>query len=221
MPGETQLAKLFTGLHQRWFYITGLVVLSLIRKWLLSKPPERLTHSSPRDRRTPSRTSDRRSAALPSAYAQVSRQARGRIKWRPHQRTGNHDKPEAESEPVVAATEAEMGKWNFEGRRRWDWMHDGMKPNGWVEFGTDGVLRTSLCNGGRGQWELRTNNEMVITFGTCQHIVSLLPQESMFEVQERVMNNGKPSRGRQGDRATRGRLDLSVSIDNAAMVTPS
>jgi len=220
MPGETQLAKPFAGLRQGWFYIIGLVALSLVRKWLLSKSSERPSHSSSRDRRTPARPSDRRSAAPPSAYQPGSRPAsrpaqsggEGRER-RPPPRTGNHDKPEAESEPVRAATEGEMGpKWNFEGRRRWQWLHDGMKPNGWVEFGIEGVLRTSLCNGGRGQWELRPNGEMKITFGKCHHLVFLLPQVEgqppMFEMRERVMKDGSPLRGRPSVRATRGRLEM-------------
>ena len=220
MPGETQLAKLFTGLRQGWFYIIGLVALSLVRKWLLSKSPERLPHSTSRDRQTPARPSDRRRVARPSAYQPGSRPASRpalsggeSCERRQHPRTGNHDKPEAESELVRAATEHEMGaKWNFEGRRRWQWMHDGMKPNGWIEFGIDGVLRTSLCNGSRGQWKLQTNDEMAITFGKCQHLVFLLPQvlgqPPMFEMRERVMKDGTPLRGRQSGRATRGCLEM-------------
>lgn len=64
--------------------------------------------------------------------------------------------------------------WHFEGRRRLVWMHDRVKPNGYIEFGAEGVLRTSLCPGGRGTWELRATGEMVLTFGKCYHLVFLL-----------------------------------------------
>ena len=103
-------------------------------------------------------------------------------------------------------------KWNFDGRRRWQWLHDGMKPNGWVEFGIEGILRTSLCTGGRGKWELRPNGEMVITFGKCHHIVFLLSQAEdqppMFEMQERAMKDGSSLRGQPSASPTRGRLEM-------------
>ena len=104
-------------------------------------------------------------------------------------------------------------KWNFEGRRRWQWMHDGMKPNGWIEFHRHGVLRTSLYKKHPGQWKLQTNDvEMAITFGNYKHLVSLLPQvegqQPMFEVHKRVMKDGTPASGRQNGRATRGCLDM-------------
>ena len=221
MPEETQLAKLFTRPRQIWFYIIGLVALSLVRKWLLSKSPERPPHFSSRDRRTPAKASNRRqNAAYQSNSRPASRPAQsggeGR-KWRPHARTGNHNKPETESEPVGAATECEMGpQWNFDGHRRWKWMHDGTTPNGWIEFGIEGVLRTSLSNDGRGQWKLQTSPlgivEMVISFGTCHHHVSLLPQVAgqspMFKVRKRVMKSGKPLRKGQSGTDTRGFLEI-------------
>ena len=228
MPGETQLAKPFAGLRQGWFYIIGLVALNLVRKLLLSKSSERLFHSSSRDRRTPARPSDRRSAALPSAYQPGSRPAippahsggEG-CKRRPPPRTGNHDKPEADSALVCAAIACEMGpKWNFEGRRRWNWLHDGMKKNGWVEFGNDGVLRTSLCNGGLGQWVLWPNGEMKITFGKCHHVVFLLPQVEgqppMFKMRERTMKDGSSLRGRPRGRVTRGCLEMEAQGEDAS-----
>ena len=95
-----------------------------------------------------------------------------------------------------------------------------MKPNGWVEFGADGVLRTSLCTGGRGHWERHSNDEMVLTFGKCHHICCLLHkakgQPQMFEVRERVlvlvltvllvMKDRPPVRKTKTN--TRGRLDM-------------
>ena len=221
MPGETQLAKLFTRPRQIWFYIIGLVALSLVRKWLLSKSPERPPHFSSRDRRTPAKASNhRQGAAYQSNSEPASRPAQsggeGR-KWRPHARTGNHNKPETESEPVRAATECEMGpQWNFDGHRHWKWMHDGMTPNGWIEFGIKGVLRTSLCNKGHGKWKLQTSPlgtvEMAISFGKCHHLVSLLPQVAgqppMFKMRKRIMKNGNPSHEGQSDTVTRGFLEI-------------
>ena len=221
MPGETQLAKLFTRPRQIWFYIIGLVALSLVRKWLLSKSPERPPHFSSRDRRTPAKASNhRQGAAYQSNSEPASRPAQSGgegCKWRPHARTGNHNKPETESEPVGAATECEMGpQWNFDGHRHWKWMHDGMTPNGWIEFGIKGVLRTSLCNKGHGKWKLQTSPlgtvEMAISFGKCHHLVSLLPQVAgqppMFKMRKRIMKNGNPSHEGQSDTVTRGFLEI-------------
>ena len=105
--------------------------------------------------------------------------------------------------------------WHFEGRRRLVWMHDRVKPNGYIEFGAEGVLRTSLCPGGRGTWELRATGEMVLTFGKCYHLVFLLDavqgQPPLFELQERVMKDGSPPRGRRTGPATRGGLDMQSS----------
>jgi hypothetical protein len=58
----------------------------------------------------------------------------------------------SESSPCLFASNAEMGPhWHFDGCRQWSWLHDGVKTNGWVEFGAEGVLRTSLYTG-RGSW---------------------------------------------------------------------
>ena len=34
--------------------------------------------------------------------------------------------------------------WDFGDVRRWEWMHDGYEVNGWIEFLSGGVLRTSF-----------------------------------------------------------------------------
>jgi len=213
MPAEQQLAKRFTFLRQGWFYFLGLVALSFVRRWLLSRSSERPPLSSSRDRRAPGRERDRRS---PQTQPPGGRSFRADSRERAPRRAGNshHNHTEAESAPVCGAAEVEMGpQWHFEGRRRWLWLHDGSKPNGWVEFGADGILRTSLCTGGRGSWERRSNGEMLITFGKCHHIVFLLDvddgQPPMFELRERVMKDGSPLRNkRMTGSPTRGRLEM-------------
>ena len=42
-------------------------------------------------------------------------------------------------EPSVDCT-----AWDFGGVRRWQWMHDGYEVNGWIEFLSGGILRTSF-----------------------------------------------------------------------------
>ena len=105
-----------------------------------------------------------------------------------------------------------MGLWHFGGRHRWVWMHDGKKANGWVEFGADGVARTSFTCGGRGKWDLRSDGKMLLTFGKCHHMLELLPETKgeppAFEVRERLMKDGSASRKRQGGSPTRGRLQM-------------
>ena len=126
----------------------------------------------------------------------------------------NEHRREAKSAPFCAASEAEMGPhWHFEGRRRWLWMHNGTEPTGWVEFGTEGILRTDFYAGVRGSWKRQTNEEMRITFGNCHHMVFLLPevqgQPPMFELRERVMKNGLPGRSKnRSGNITRGCLEL-------------
>ena len=210
MPGEQQLAKRFASLRQGWLYIIGLVALSMIRKWMLSRsvdrPPVRSSQGPPSQS-----GAERRN---PQAHSSCGRISGGDSRKRKPDVAGNsRPHPEVQSAPVAGACEAEMGPlWHFAGRRRWQWLHDGSKPNGWLEFGADAVLRTSLCTGGRGTWQRRNNNdEMVITFGKCHHIVFLLPevrdQPPMFEMRERVMKDGAPVLKR-GDSPTRGKLDM-------------
>ena len=187
---QQQLATRFSFLRQGSFYIVSVVVLSLIRKWLLSRGIER----------PPLR--GKRPAAL-----------RNHVPDRcPHAAHGAAKPPE--SVPVRGASEEEMGpQWHFDGCRRWRWLHDGIKTNGWVEFGAGGILTTSLCSDKRGTWELQGlqgEEEMVLTFGKCLHKVLLLPAAEgsprMFKVCERKMKDGSAPRETSNPQSTRGRL---------------
>ena len=213
---EGQLAKRFAGFRQGWFYILCTVALSLARKWLVSRASERPQFGASRDRRALARDQERRSQPYQPGgrqrgeVCQQRRSGTGAQEWI-LRRSGNRH-TEANFAPDSGASEAEMGLWHFGGRHRWVWMHDGKKPNGWVEFGTDGVARTSFICGGRGKWDLRSDGKMLLTFGKCQHMLELLPETQgeppAFEVRERLMKDGSASRKRQGGSPTRGRLQM-------------
>ena len=110
----------------------------------------------------------------------------------------------------IVASEAEIGPlWHFRGRRRWAWLHDGHRTNGWIEFGAGGVLRTSFGGDRQGSWELRDGGLLRATFGKCHHDLELLPgvdgRPPQFRLRERLMKDGS----RVGDRRvprTRGEL---------------
>lgn len=109
------------------------------------------------------------------------------------------------------ATEQEMGEtWHFSGQRKWDWMHDGERVNGWVEFGTGGALRHSFRLTGSSTWEHDRGGRgrLVLTFGRCHHICELLPGRSVptFAVLERVMKDGSEAKSKRGQKRTLGRL---------------
>ena len=94
---------------------------------------------------------------------------RNDLKWRPLLRL-----------PLASASE--MGeKWNFNGRRTWEWSDDGVKYNGWIQFCADGVLRTSLCPEGRGTWSFEeqssfiVRSKMTVTFGNVMYDLMLMP----------------------------------------------
>jgi len=105
---------------------------------------------------------------------------------------GNPNLPE-----LLPAEEHEMGEaWHFGGLRHWLWLHDGSRVNGWLEFGSNGILRTSLTRDERGSWKRGDDGEMVATFGKCHHVLELLPAEGnsppSFVVSRRAMRDGSP-----------------------------
>lgn len=122
--------------------------------------------------------------------------------------------PGGNSDWVGPALESELGAtWNFGGRRRWEWLHDGRIVNGWIELGRGGVLRTSFdrLNRSPGSWKIRPcpeADELIATFGRCHHTLRLVPDRPVpeFRVAERVVFSGKPF-DRRAPR-TVGRLDL-------------
>lgn len=108
------------------------------------------------------------------------------------------------------AEEHELGEaWHFGGLRHWLWLHDGSRVNGWLEFGHDGVLRTSLTRDERGSWKRGDDGEIVATFGKCHHVLELLPAAEdgppSFVVSQRTMRDGSPLKKKSV--RTLGRLD--------------
>ena len=50
-----------------------------------------------------------------------------------------NDFTQLSSQPVVDGS-----PWDFGVMKRWQWMHDGCTVNGWIEFLSGGILRTSF-----------------------------------------------------------------------------
>ena len=94
------------------------------------------------------------------------------------------------------ATKAELGpSWHFDGGRRWHWLHNGKEVNGWLEFGRDGVLRTSFGKAD-GTWKT-DGDEMIVSFGSCHHRLCLVEAVvPTFHVVSREMMNGAEVRRR-------------------------
>ena len=126
-----------------------------------------------------------------------------------HTRSGAFRTPrEDQLQPCQPAEEDELGPvWHQGGRRRWLWLHDGQKQNGWIELGHGGVLRSSF---GSGSWKLdpKIKTRLIVTFGRCHHVVELLPNVEVptFKVIERQMKDQSKTRERVPK--TRGRLDM-------------
>jgi hypothetical protein len=116
-----------------------------------------------------------------------------------HRNHGNGSACKRGHSPVLLhlACELQMGTWHFGGHRQWSWMHDGKHINGWIQFCAQGILRTNLCHGQRGTWELRADI-MIVAFGNCCHHLSLLPASlgglPGFKVTERVMQDGSAAK---------------------------
>ena len=89
--------------------------------------------------------------------------------------------------------------WDFGGVRRWEWMHDGNEVNGWIEFLSGGILRTSFekKDSDKQTWCYTSNGSIIATFGNCHHYLKLSDHgKPEFYVFERIMLNGLPARGR-------------------------
>ena len=88
--------------------------------------------------------------------------------------------------------------WDFGDVRRWEWMHDGYEVNGWIEFRSGGVLRTSFekKDGNKDVWCYTTNGNIIATFGNCHHYLKLSDEDKPeFYVFERILLNGDVARG--------------------------
>ena len=209
MPLE--LAKI-SALRPGWLMVMGLLALSVLRKWQRSKVVERPVRNSGSPSKGAGKGSSRASQGKGWQQASKPSSEKGNGKVGSSRSSAGVRHPEVTSPALPGASEAEMGpEWHCEGRRRWSWMHDGVKPNGWIEFCANGIVRTSLCTDGRGTWERLSNGDMLVTFGRCIHILALLPeaqgQPAMFELRERVMRDGSPL-SQKRIIPTKGRLGL-------------
>mmetsp|Transcript_2312 Transcript_2312/g.5840 ORF Transcript_2312/g.5840 Transcript_2312/m.5840 type:complete len:191 (+) Transcript_2312:42-614(+) len=178
-----RLGALGTLVRQTFSVVAAFVALSLLRRWLSKDARRQFDRTGRRER-------DNAGARHP------------------------RDSPEANRRPNEAATPAEgmasaeeIGPdWHFDGKRRWAWFHDGSVPNGWIEFCSGGVLRTSLSKE-NGTWERRGEKEMVATFGRCHHSLVLVEGRTpQFKVTQRSRKDGGPMKG-QRQPNTRGRLE--------------
>ena len=185
MPPVSQLAKDTPRFRFVWFLVLGLLAqrlgwLRTFRQWVHSRASRQ-----PPQRNVAPVSEGSGKGAYRGRQARQTASARGQSS-------------EHQSNALPGATEREIGpQWHFGGSRRWIWMHDGSKENGWLEFCCNNILRTSLCDDGRGTWELRPNGNMCVTFGKCHHIIITLAPEvhgqaPMFELRERLMRNGTP-----------------------------
>ncbi|CAE8609904.1 unnamed protein product [Polarella glacialis] len=222
-PNALQLipTRFSASLRSGWLVFVALLGLSAVRRWLLSQASAQRPGSRPS-----------RSGAPPSGGTRsfqgggggggggASSASRGRVP----SSTGRPASPPSRGRPPSGgaahrgapeapfagpASEAELGPWHFNGHRRWLWMHDGLKANGWIELGASGTLQTSFGGGGTGSWERRSTGELLVSFGRCLHVLELLqqPEEAvpMFCMRERTMKDGSQSRGGAG--RTKGRID--------------
>ena len=71
------------------------------------------------------------------------------------------------------ATRQELGeRWHMNGVRVWDWAHNGIYCNGWIQFQAGGRLCTNFGSG-KGRWERVDEGTMNVTFGSCIHTLFL------------------------------------------------
>lgn len=135
--------------------------------------------------------------------------AAGRRPMRQSSRKHRHlPRAEISSEPIKLAEEHELGPlWHQDGRRKWEWLHDGQEANGWIELGSEGQLRSSF---GSGSWE-KSEDRLIITFGRCHHVVELLQNVEVptFKVVKRKMKDN--SRTRERESKTLGRLVITTA----------
>ena len=114
-----------------------------------------------------------------------------------------NDFTQLSSQPVVDGS-----PWDFGVMKRWQWMHDGCAVNGWIEFLSGGILRTSFekKNNSKEMWSFTSNGNIKATFGNCHHYLKLsakchhylkLSEEDKpeFYVFERILLNGDVARG--------------------------
>ena len=77
-------------------------------------------------------------------------------------------------------------------------MHDGYEANGWIEFLSGGILRTSFekKDNKNEVWCYTSNGNIIATFGNWHHYLKLFDHDKPeFYVFERILLNGFPARG--------------------------
>ncbi|CAE7663085.1 unnamed protein product, partial [Symbiodinium pilosum] len=92
------------------------------------------------------------------------------------------------------AAAEELGDWDFGGRRRWLWLHNGKVENGWFEFGAGGSLRIEVGRAREGSWKHGEAGELIVTFGRCHHVLELVQEAAeipTFRVKERIMKDDR------------------------------
>ena len=92
----------------------------------------------------------------------------------------------------------EGSPWDWGSMKRWHWMHDGCEVNGWIEFHSGGILRTSFekKNKSKEVWSFTSNGNIKATFGNCHHYLQLSDEDKPeFYVFERILLNGDVARG--------------------------
>ena len=88
--------------------------------------------------------------------------------------------------------------WDFGVMKRWQSMHDGCAVNGWIEFLSGGILRTSFekKNNSKEIWSFTSNGNIKATSGNCHHYLKLSDEDKPeFYVFERILLNGDVARG--------------------------
>ena len=197
--GQSQFVKRIKSVDPKWLWFLAVFSIGAFRRWFYANASV-----------SPMGTEVSLGSAVNSAGLGASRGC------------GKKRQTAAENRALPFATESEIGpNWHFDGRRRWKWLHDGLRSNGYIVFCTNNAIRTSLCASGNGVWKLCSNGEMLVTFGNCKHRLRLLKkpyfegEEPMFEVIERSMRNGSPLRSKNKV-ITRGRLRVTLMAHELA-----
>ena len=114
--------------------------------------------------------------------------------------------------------------WDWGSMKRWHWMHDGCAVNGWIEFHSGGILRTSFekKNKSKEVWSFTSNGNIKATFGNCHHYLQLCDEDRPeFYVFERILLNGDVARGpchTRGVLATLTKRPPSYPLSSAQLV---
>jgi hypothetical protein len=103
---------------------------------------------------------------------------------------------EVKQEQEWASLQELGARWHMNGVRVWNWAHNGTHYNGWIGFLAGGHLSHSFKSG-KGEWKLVDEGTMIVTFGSCNHRLSLSAKAAAsknpyFQVTERTRRDGEP-----------------------------